>query len=194
MPAPDPGYTSLVLCCPKPQLHSSEYSAYLIPLVEHKISHNISTKLVTLEEIDGTGRDKQEQIKYFIKDAIENWGIKYVLLVGDKTRMPVRYTSPLALFYEHSIGEIPTDLYYADIYDSDGKFCSWDSNNDNKFGRNTFYYSDKVDLYPDVAIGRLYCNNYSEVINVVNKIISYEDYIYGQDWFNNIAICGGNTH
>ena len=37
-------------------LAPSEYSAYLSPLVDHKNNHNISTKLVTLEEIDGTGR------------------------------------------------------------------------------------------------------------------------------------------
>lgn len=174
----------------------SEYSNDLDLFVEHKNNHNISTKLVTLEEIDGTGRDKQEKIKYFIKDAIENWGIKYVLLVGDKTRMPVRYTYPMSLlkFYERVFGKIPTDLYYADIYDSDGNFCSWDSNNDNIFGKNTFFQSDKVDLYPDVTLGRLYCSNNSEVINVVNKIISYEDGVYNKDWFNNIAICGGNTH
>ena len=175
-------------------LAPSEYCDNLSPLVEHKNNYNISTKLVTWEEINGTGRDIPEQIKYFIKSSIENWGIKYVLLVGDKTRMPVRYTSPMAVYGEHFFGEIPTDLYYADIYDSDGKFCSWDSNNNNKFGENTFFNSDIVDLYPDVVIGRLYCNDNSEVVDVVNKIIGYEDEIYGQDWFNNIALCGGNTH
>jgi len=177
-------------------LAPSEYSTDLEVLVEHKNNLGILTKLVTLEEIDGNGRDKQEQIKYFIKDSIENWGVKYVLLVGDKTRMPVRYTYPMSLtkFYDLLFGETPTDLYYADIYDSDGKFCSWDSNNDNIFGENTLFYSDEVDLYPDVAIGRLYCNGSSEVVDVVNKIIGYETEVYGQDWFNNIAICGGNTH
>lgn len=167
----------------------SEYGANLDLLVEHKNNHGVSTKLVTLEEINGLGRDKQEQIKYFIKESIENWGIKYVLLVGDKTKMPVRYTYPLPAF-----NKIPTDLYYADIYDGEGNFSSWDSNNNDKFGENTPIYSDEVDFYPDVAIGRLYCAVNSEVSDVVNKIISYEDEVFGKEWFNNIIICGGNNH
>jgi len=167
----------------------SVYCDNLDLLVEHKNNHGVTTKLVKIEEINSTGRDEQEQIKYFIKESIENWGIKYVLLVGTKTKIPVRYTYPMDLLF----GKIPTDLYYADIYDSNGSFSSWDSNNNNIFGENTPFYSDEVDLYPDVSLGRLYCKDNSEVINVVNKIISYETNL-NKEWFNNIIICGGNTH
>ena len=62
-----------------------KFVKYLIPLVEHKNSHDIKTKLVTLEDIYiqefWNGRDDAEKIKYFIKDAMENWNIKYVLLI-----------------------------------------------------------------------------------------------------------------
>ena len=167
----------------------SQYTDDLNLLAEHKNNHGVSTKLVKLEEINGLGRDKQEQIKYFIKESIENWGIKYVLLVGSKTKMPVRYTYPMDLFF----GKIPTDLYYADVYDSNGSFSSWDSNNNDVFGENTILYSDEVDLYPDVSLGRLYCRDNSEVIDVVNKIISYEENT-NKEWFKNIIICGGNTN
>jgi len=37
------------------------------------------------------GRDNPEKIKYFIKTAVEQWGIKYVMLVGDYKKIPVRY-------------------------------------------------------------------------------------------------------
>ncbi len=167
----------------------SEFYDNLNLLVEHKNNCGVSTKLVKTEEISSPGRDKQEQIKYFIKESIENWDIKYVLLVGTKTKIPVRYTYPMDLLY----GKIPTDLYYADIYDSNGSFSSWDSNNNDIFGENTRFYSDEVDLYPDVSLGRLYCKDKSEVIDVVNKIISYEENL-NKEWFNNIIICGGNTH
>jgi hypothetical protein len=172
----------------------SEFNYNLNLLVEHKNNHGISTKLVNLEEINGQGRDKQEQIKYFIMESIENWGIKYVLLVGDKTKMPVRYTYPMDLpIHRLLIGDVPTDLYYADIYDSEGKFSSWDSNNDNKFGHGSFFYRDEVDLYPDVSIGRLCCAYNTELSDVIDKIIYYEEN-GNQEWFNNIVICGGNTH
>jgi hypothetical protein len=177
-----------------------EFANNLSPLINHKNRYNISTKLVILEDITGKGRDKQEQIKYFIKDSIETWGIKYVLLVGNRTKMPVRYSYAS---YDDIIAKVDpfiSDLYYADIYDANGSFCSWDSNNNDTFGEIDFdsenfsYITiDKVDLYPDVYIGRLLCSNTSEVDFVVDKIINYEKNTYNQQWYNNLIVCGGNT-
>ena len=48
---------------------------------------------MTLEEIPPTGIDVPESIKYYIKDAIENWNVKFVLLIGNKTKFPVRYSN-----------------------------------------------------------------------------------------------------
>ena len=74
----------------------------LQPLVDHKTSHNVDTVLKTVEEIysDYEGRDKPEQIKYFIKHAIETWDVQYVLLIGgrkpsisgEEWLLPVRYS------------------------------------------------------------------------------------------------------
>ncbi len=168
-------------------LSPSEYLSYLSPLIDHKNSYNVLTKLVSLEEIDGIGRDKQEQIKYFIKDAIEQWGIKYVLLVGSIDKLPIRQTW---------IGEfdVLTDLYYADIYFPNMSFSSWDTNGNGRYGEYWQANDDIVDLYPDVYIGRLACKNKYEIRNVVNKIIKYETTTYGKKWFNNIILCAGDTH
>jgi hypothetical protein len=165
----------------------SEYSSNLDLLINHKNNHNISSKLVILEEINGIGRDKQEQIKYFIKDAIEQWGVKYVLLVGSIDKIPIRQTW---------IGnfDVLTDLYYSDIYFPDMSFSSWDTNNNDRFGEYWQASDDIVDLYPDVYIGRLACINKFEVSNIVNKIISYETSTYGKNWFNNLILCAGDTH
>ena len=57
-------------------LTPTDFSSELGAIINHKISRGISTKLVTLDEIYGgtyfpvQGRDNQEKIKYFIKDAI----------------------------------------------------------------------------------------------------------------------------
>jgi hypothetical protein len=84
-----------------------EFSQALQPLVCHKNNIGISTRVVTLHDVYDQmfwhGRDKPEKIKYFIKHAIEEWGIKYVLLVGDFRRMPIRYVhnqDVLAGFHE----------------------------------------------------------------------------------------------
>ena len=167
----------------------SEFLEELQPLVDHKNSYGLMTTLNTTEDIYASypGRDEAEQIKYFIKDAIETLGVSYVLLIGGVYKLPIR-TSHVRLWYG---GEtVITDLYYADIYDENGDFCSWDSNNNNKFGETG---KDQVDLYPDVLIGRLACDTIDEVHVVVDKIIHYEDETYGQEWFHNMIFIGGNT-
>jgi hypothetical protein len=178
-------YDFLIVC-------PSEFSDELQPLVEHKNNvMNVKTMLANLEDIPSVGRDKAEDLKYYIKDAIENFGIKFVLLVGDANRIPVRYV------YVNDDVEtcFVSDLYFADIYDENGNFSSWDTNDNNFFGEfNHNGNTDDLDLYPDVYIGRLSCVNEKEVTSVVDKIISYEvERAYTKDWFNRIILCGGDT-
>ncbi len=162
--------------------------------VNHKNQKQISTILVSLDEIYNgdhftvEGRDNPEKIKYFIKNAIEQWGISYVLLIGGVDKLPIRYS------YMGHDEIIPTDLYYADIYDQNSDFCNWDSNNNNIFGE--YQHDGKediVDLYPDIYIGRLPCRFIFDLKNVMNKIIDYEKNTYGTNWFNKIILLGGDT-
>ena len=73
----------------------SEFSTTLQPLITHKNSMGLSTKLVTLEDVYNQmfwqGRDNPEKIKYFIKKAVEIWQTEFVLLVGNFQKMPIRY-------------------------------------------------------------------------------------------------------
>lgn len=175
----------------------SEFSEKLQPLVDYKNDSSVATKLVTLDEIyDGVyfpveGRDDQEKIKYFIKDAIEEWDITYVLLAGGANKIPVRMS------YVQDGMEVSfiSDLYYADIYDAYGDFCSWDSNGNDIFGEYNYQgRTDFVDLYPDVCLGRLNFRSINEVSGVLNKIITYESTgAYMEDWFSNFVVCGGDT-
>jgi len=183
----------------------SDFSRELQPLVPHKESHGIKTKIVTLDEIYNgkyfsvEGRDDPEKIKYFIKNATEDWGIKYVLLVGNRDQMPVRYSNPyftLLSRFNNKKDRFITDLYYADIYfENTDNFCSWDSSNNDLFGEiDKTGLIDEVDLYPDVYIGRILCSSPKDVNFIVDKIIVYENTSYQQAWFNNFIVCGGNTH
>ena len=173
----------------------SEFSSELQPLINHKNLMGITTILKTTEEIYSaySGFDDAEKIKYFIKDAVENMGVNYVLLIGGVQKVPIRHSH--ASFWEETL---LTDLYYADIYNDTGGFCSWDKDGDGIYGevyhsQHEFYDIDGVDLYPDVSIGRLPCDTSSEVNTVVNKIIHYETETYGESWFNNIILVGGDT-
>ncbi|KYK21850.1 hypothetical protein AYK24_08655 [Thermoplasmatales archaeon SG8-52-4] len=175
----------------------SDFSEKFQPLVDYKNDSGIITNLVTLDEIyEGVyfpveGRDNQEKIKYFIKNAIEEWNIKYVLLGGGANKVPVRVSYVQDTMEYNFI----SDLYYADIYDSNGAFCSWDSNDNSLFGEYDYQgRTDYVDLYPDVCLGRLSCRELSEVSSVVNKIITYESTgAYMNNWFSNFVVVGGDT-
>jgi hypothetical protein len=175
-----------------------EFSNSLEPLINHKNSYGVETNLVILDDIyeNYRGRDKAEKIKYFVKYAVEEWNAHYVLLVGDVQKLPIRktYASPWE-------PDLLSDLYYADIYDKNYSFCSWDANENDLFGEVDFESGfppnfidlDDVDLYADVHIGRISCSNEDELDIVVNKIIKYEREVYDQIWFKKIILIGGDT-
>jgi len=178
-----------------------EFSSNLYPLVTHKNNRNISTKLVTLNEIYSAtyfpveGRDNPEKIKYFIKNAIENWSTRYVLLVGGSEKFPTRYTHVYVNYNDGDDEVFVTDLYYADIFNEDGEFSSWDTNENDIFGEYLWIgQTDEVDLYPDVYLGRLACIDSIELTTCVNKIINYEtEEAYTKEWFNKLVVIGGDT-
>lgn len=165
--------------------------------VDHKIDMGVSTILKTTESIfsEYSGRDEPEKIKYFIKDAKENWNSKYVLLMGGLTsylyaqdkegrsygnkawHVPVRYAN----IREGSETSAISDLYYADLYRyneeiGEWEFEDWDRNGDGVFAKWGFFGTDKdeLDLAPDIYVGRLPCRNTAELTIVCNKIINYE--------------------
>ncbi len=189
--------------------------------VDHKNTHGVRTVLETTRDIYKSylGFDKPEQIKYFIKDCIEQWGIRYVLLVGGLNSLiwakpkddvnqgsqdwyvPVRYNNlfddPEHPLPEHTIYDpgVITDLYYADIYEQNGNFSSWDPNRDGVYaawGRPGVENDTGIDMFPDVAVGRLACRNIREVNIMVDKIISYENVPADPYWFNKMVVVSGD--
>lgn len=177
------------------------------PLVDHKNYHNIQTIVKDVEEIylEYEGKDDAEKIKYFIKDALEEWNITYVLLFGGRKDqsaietywIPVRY-SYLNRGYGHfSEQKFISDLYFSDIYDDNDNFSSWDTDNDGVFGEwpENSSAEDIPDLFPDVYVGRLPCRNVFEARTVVQKIIKYENRtVESSSWFTTMAVVAGDTY
>ena len=148
---------------------------YLEPFVNFKIQHNIKTELYSLKDVYRTmsdilnGRDDQEKIKYFIKEKIEKCDIKYVLLIGgiegqtNTWALPVRYSHVVPTDeQEYPEQTFISDLYYADIFNGEGNFSSWDSNFDDNFAVWNETFKEEMDNYPDVYLGRLPCRNIFE--------------------------------
>jgi hypothetical protein len=208
-PMPTTSVYQLVIIAPK------VFQSDLQKLVNDKIAKGITTKLMTLEEIYTnytTGYDEPENIKLFIKDAVHDWGTEYILLVGGykgyllgkggrdtvgkgvtNWYFPVRYTDLDEGGSEHDPGYI-SDLYYADIYDSHGNFSSWDPNNDHVYAKwSGITGKDIIDLYPDVAVGRIAARNKYELNIILNKIIKYEAAAPDPSWFKTMLLVGGDS-
>jgi len=183
----------------------SQFTTQLQPLVNHKNDLGVNTIHVELSDVydqmSSSGRDKAEKIKYYIKEAIETWGISHVLLVGGRDgqsfswHIPVRYSHVIPPDeQEYAEESFICDLYFADIYDSLGGFSSWDTNNNDIFAEWNENGIDEMDNYPDVYLGRLACRSKFEVTIMVNKIIEYETSTYGEEWFNNVVLVSGDSY
>ena len=176
------------------------FTSELQALKDHKEQHGISTIIVTLDEINNeiyfnrTGRDAAEQIKYFIKNSYDTWNISYVLLMGGPAVIPIRRGNTIP--FEDVPVDYTSELYYADIYDMQGNFSSWDYDNDGLFCEwyNLSSAEDRhQDLIPEIGLGRLPCYDVNEVHDIVHKIITYESNPADASWFNRMVVAGGET-
>ena len=185
-------------------LTHEDFVEVLEPLKSHKDATLISTRIVSWQELDeiytGEGRDRPERIKMGIAAYVKKYGVKYIMLVGDSDQFPVRYCKTYDAVHWGD-GFVPSDLYYADLFAADGSFDTWDGNGNGIFGEMLTGFSwipgsstaddinlDNVDLYPDVAVGRVPASNASEVETYVEKIIGYEYAAYRSSWFDRVLL------
>jgi hypothetical protein len=179
---------------------SSYYTSMLTRLRDHKNSIGISTKIIDIQDIyNGTyfptqGRDQPEQIKYFLKNAYDTWNISYVLFFGSKWIIPIRNANVIP------DNEVPynytSELYYADLYDAEGNFSTWDSDNDSVYLEwyNLSQAEDvQQDLTPEIAIGRISFSSPLQAKMMISKIINYETSTKPAPWFDTMVVAGGDT-
>jgi hypothetical protein len=138
-------------------------------LADWKTKKGVPTVVRTIEWIkanEKNGADLPETVRFFIRDAYEKWGVKWVLLGGDTDVIPARYA--VSRFYGE-ITLLPTDIYYACL---DG---SWNDNHDQYWGEGFYGVPyDNPDLYAEVNLGRLPTSTAADASDLVEKIISYE--------------------
>ncbi len=132
--------------------------------VNWKVSVGFTVKVITTNWIDGLypGSDLPEKIRNFLIDKYGEWGIEYVLLVGDINDIPMRECHPRP---NSPQGATPTDYYYADLTGN------WNSDGDSYFGE---YDQDDVDWVPEVLVGRIPWSDYSTVAQICQKLAEFE--------------------
>lgn len=164
---------------------SSTLKEAFSPLVTWKRTKGIRAQVITLEEINShyEGNTVPLKIKTCIKNLYKNNGLKYVLLGGDDTVVPVqRCYGIVNNDNDYSDTTIPTDLFYACF---SGNF-NWDADGDGICGETT----DNVNLTPSVFVTRVPVRTVSHVNAFVNKILQYERTPTANGWNNNMLMAG----
>lgn len=177
----------------------ARFETALRPLVDHKNATGIATTVLSLGEISTTyeGRNLPEKIKQAIAYYEHHHFVRYVMLVGDSDVFPVRFTLKCEGETSHYLHTYRSgDLYYADLYDEGGWFEDWDGNNDGQYGEQGCDVADAnvdhLDMYPDVAVGRVPVSSEAELTTYVNKVLRYERDAAGATWTERAVLITGN--
>ncbi len=136
-------------------------------LKEMYLSRGITSKVITKEYIQQNieGQDLPEKIRNLIIQEYQESGIEYVLLGGDVEHIPYRgFYCYVVSGSGYESNDIPADLYYSAL---DG---NWNDDGDNNWGE-----PEEDDLLPDIAVARFPFSNSTELSNLLNKTISYQN-------------------
>ena len=151
-----------------------------------KLGHSV--KIITENDFNlMSGIERADKIRNWLKSYYVNYGIEYVLLIGDPDPkdpdnpndivgdIPMKMCFPDYSTFRGTRVDIPTDYYYADLTGN------WDLNGDNHYGDGDSYgfgdYGEGgVDLYPEVYVGRIpvYNNDVVGLDKILQKTIDYE--------------------
>jgi hypothetical protein len=176
-------------------------------LADWKSSTGLPSAVVTWQDLSGTysGCDRAEKIKRGIEDWHRTRCVKYVLLMGDANKLPVRFIT--MGWHVHTpdddnssdIVYSVSDLYYADLYNNSEGFDDWDYYDNGHYGEllGAWRYNDRepincdrIDMYPDVAVGRVPASDVAEAQYYVDKVITYEtgNKVESQDWLKRVIL------
>jgi len=163
-------------------------------LVAMYLTQGLRTEIVTVEDINliSTGIDLQEKIRNYIKQEYQDHGIEHVILCGDVEHVPYRgFYCEVQSSSLYTDDDIPSDLYYSAL---DG---TWNDDGDNLWGE-----IGEDDLLPDVSVGRISFSNSTELSNVLNKSMMYQEspvfgeldkpLLAGEDLYSNPQTWGGD--
>ena len=136
-------------------------------LARYRTTTGLRSQVIRLSEIlpDYSGEDSAARLREYLKEA-HSQGVRFVLLGGDETVVPVRYayhlnaSAPPPLEYQQIC-----DLYHADLTGE------WDTDGDGIYGEK---HADSPDLTPELLVGRLPVSRPEEVAAYVTAVITYE--------------------
>jgi len=153
-----------------------------IPLKAWKIRKGIKTEILSTNYIysNYTGNTNQIKIKKCLKDYYENKNLKWALLGGDDTIIPVQWC--YGNFGSYTDYTIPCDLFYSCF---DNTF-DWNANNNGIIGE----LDDDIDMATEIYISRVPIRTAEHVNTFVNKTLKYETDLPLSNYVETILLTG----
>ena len=158
-------------------------------LIERKEAEGLDATLVTVEEIEACPdywnttplfNDTAAKIREFCRDAYMDWETQYILIGGDDDGPAAISRREMDYAYESNVD---SDLYWSNLDDTfnDDMDNDWGEEGDSGF-----------DLYSELFIGSIPCDEGIDVSNWLTKSFYYADSLE-KDYLDNIASYAGDT-
>jgi hypothetical protein len=153
---------------------------------KHEQDDGLRCTIVTIQDItacldyhsaDPLFNDLPAHIREFCKDAYQDWGTQYIFIGGDDEWIPARHMK-----YEYEMN-VDSDLYWSNL---DKTF---NANHNSLWGEEGDL---GFDLYSELFIGRITCDEPQDVSNWMTKSFSYASALEA-DYLENAAFYGGDT-
>lgn len=156
-------------------------------LIAAHAADGLTSTVVTIQSINANPaywntssalfNDSQAHIRNFCRDAYLDWDTRYVLIAGDAPYIPARQ-----LYYSYE-GNVDSDIYWSNLdktfnQDHDSQ---WGEEGDRGF-----------DLYAELYIGRIVCDQPQDVSNWLTKNFYYMDSM-DYEYLNNAGFYGGDS-
>ena len=157
------------------------------PFKTWKESLGHTVNVVTLEWVNAnySGADVAEKVWNLLhaKYPASEWGIRYVLLVGDLSVIPNRL-----LFYSDPPKEwgLQSDHFYAKLGGGDTSAQVWNHDGDRRWGE---IDGDEMSVVPDVLVGRIPLNDATSVGSAIQAMIKFEQ--DDETWKHKALLAGG---
>lgn len=145
----------------------SDYFDEFSKLAQWKTAKGLSVEIAAIGDIiaANSGRDDAEKLRSYLISRYSE-GVRYVLLGGDETMIPIRYA-----YHANTSTQPPLDLmnicdlYYGDVNGN------WDADGDGVYGEPA---QDQPDIYAELLVGRLPFSSAVQFENYIDKLIAYE--------------------
>lgn len=143
---------------------SSSNKTTLKPLIELREKQGYEVRYVSIDDI--AEMPEPQMIREYIINRIEEWNLKFLLIVGTNSSIPMLQAKPDPEKISHMmVGNTFTDYYYAT------PSANWDRDGDGNLGE---FRDDGIASYePELYVGRIPFDNEGDVADCVSNICEF---------------------